>query len=160
MNEGSIEPSWPVDSTHSGKCDKPATGRGEKEGSVGGRSHHQHYHLTQLCLYLTDNQGDFRAQGGGWGDNTGVTSPAPVAVRSHHKLISDLICQICSQKKPSQATIQDRAVTGLWLWWQGVEELWTVLKQARLHLPCLRPLQSNSSVVRDRRDILTGGIRQ
>lgn len=69
MNEGSIEPSWPVDSTHSGKCDKPATGRGEKEGSVGGRSHHQHYHLTQSfgCLYLTDNQGDFRAQGGGRG---------------------------------------------------------------------------------------------
>lgn len=85
MNEGSIEPSRPVDSTHSGKYDKPATGRGEQEGSVGGRSHHQHCHLTQLfgCLYLTDNQGDFRGRGVG-GDlgqssssgNTGVTSAA------------------------------------------------------------------------------------
>lgn len=70
MNGGSIEPGRSVASTHSGKYDEPATGRGKKAAWVGGPTVNTTASHTQPFgfLYLTDNynQGDFKAQGEGF----------------------------------------------------------------------------------------------
>lgn len=127
-------------------------GGGGGEGSVGGRSHHQHYHLTQLsgCLYLTDNQGDF--------DHGTQPRQQRIGIRPGRITGGTTIKLTVAPRNSSTSSAPRRSPAGrphktavcpppykLGLRWQGVKGLWTVLKQARLHLERLRPLQSKSS---------------